>query len=219
MADPLKKLIQGYRDFRHDYVGTNYAAYRIWASGAQDPRIMMISCSDSRVNPSILTHAGLGDLFNVQNVANLVPPYKQGQNSHHSTSAALEYAVTVLGVAHIIIMGHSGCGGIKALMQGNLPETGIMADGSYSFIGPWVHIADQAKQQVLQQYPDAKPDEQLKICEKQSVLISLKNLTSFPFIETAINTNKLKIHAWFFEISSGDILAYDHKSEKFEALQ
>lgn len=218
MQDPLKKLIQGYHDFREDYVGKNYAAYRIWASGTQDPRIMMVSCSDSRVNPSILTHAGLGDLFNVQNVANLVPPYKQGENSHHSTSAALEYAVTILGVEHVIVMGHSGCGGIKALMQGELPEDGIKADGSYSFIGPWVHIADNAKQKVLSQHADKTAGEQLKICEKQSILVSLENLTNYPFVKNALAAKKLKIHAWFFEIDSGNILEYDHKKDQFEPL-
>lgn len=218
MKDPLKKLIKGYREFREDYVGKNYVAYRVWAAKAQDPRIMMITCSDSRVNPSIVTHAGLGDIFTVHNVANLVPPFKAGQDSHHSTSAAIEYAVNVLGVAHIIIMGHSGCGGIKALMQGDLPADGKKPDGDYSFIGPWVHIADQAKQQVLEQYPNHSPDEQTQICEKQSLLVSLENLTSFPFVSDALSAKKLKIHAWFFNIETGDILAYDAKENQFSPL-
>lgn len=218
MKDPLNKLIEGYREFREDYVGQNYVAYRVWAAKAQDPRVMMITCSDSRVNPSIVTHSGLGDVFSVHNVANLVPPFKAGQDTHHSTSAALEYAVNVLGVAHIIIMGHSGCGGIKALMQGDLPANGIKPDGDYSFIGPWVNIANQAKQRVLEKYPDHSADEQTKICEKQSLLVSLENLATFPFVRDALDAGKLKIHAWFFNIETGDILVYNAKKHQFLPL-
>lgn len=215
-TESLNRLIEGYRDFRKDYVGANYAAYRSWAAKVQTPKIMMIACSDSRINPAIVTHAGLGEVFMVNNVANLVPPYKEGKDTHHSTSAALEFAVNHLKVEHVIVMGHSGCGGIRALMTG----TAQVSPETYSFIGPWVDIAHKAKVRTLQKYSDHSPEEQCHHCEKESLLVSLENLKSFPWVKHAIERGLLSIHAWHFNVENGDIEYYaDDKKHFFLLLE
>lgn len=212
MSDALQTLIEGYRQFHKEYLDKQYAAYRAWAAEAQAPRVMMIACSDSRVNPAILTHAGLGDVFTVNNVANLVPPYKEGHNTHHSTSSALEYAVKYLKVEHIIVLGHSQCGGIRALMQG------VPASDGYSFIEPWVSIAETAKQRVMDHYPHLDADAQCSHCEKEALLVSLQNLESFPWLAKAKSANQLQCHAWHFDVESGTITRYDETEQQFVPL-
>lgn len=212
--EPLDRLIAGYREFRREYVSKRYAAYRTWAAATQEPRVMMIACSDSRINPAILTHAGLGDVFVVNNVANLVPPYKEGKETHHSTSAALEFALTHLGVEHIIILGHSGCGGIKALMQG----TARTNPDIYSFIGPWMDIARPAREYVLHHHATCSQEEKLTLCEKQSLLVSLENLRTFPWVRSALEAGLLALHVWHFDVGSGMIEQYDTRLERFHPL-
>ncbi len=212
--EALNRLIAGYREFHKTYVSKRYAAYRSWAAKAQEPRVMMIGCSDSRINPVTLTHAGLGEVFVVNNVANLVPPYKEGKDTHHSTSAALEYACQHLEVEHIIVLGHSGCGGIKALMEG----TARTDSDVYSFIGPWVEIAHEAKKRVLDRYADCSAEEQCGHCEKESLLVSLENLETFPWVKSALDADLLQLHAWHFDVENGNIDAYSKKSRTFLPL-
>lgn len=212
--DVYQRLVEGYRRFQQEYVGERYAAYRAWAAHTQKPKVMVIACSDSRVNPAILTNARLGDLFMVNNVANLVPPYKEGHDTHHSTSAALEFAVCALKVEHVIVLGHAQCGGIRALMEGvdcKHPE-------SYSFIEPWMQIAAEAKQRVLRQHPDGTPDQQACHCEKEALLVSLKNLLTFPWVKLAVEESRLQTHAWYFAIESGDMQHYDEEKGEFFSL-
>ncbi|MCB2081941.1 MAG: carbonic anhydrase [Rickettsiales bacterium] len=212
--ESLNQLINGYREFRKDYVGANYAAYRSWAAKMQIPKIMMIACSDSRINPAIVTHAGLGEVFMVNNVANLVPPYKEGKDTHHSTSAALEFAVNHLKVEHIIVMGHSKCGGIRALMEG-IASTD---SGVYSFIAPWMNIARKAKESTLRKYSNYSPEEQCSHCERESLLVSLENLRTFPWVKNALSANVLALHAWHFNVESGTIEYYSRNDERFLPL-
>lgn len=211
----LKKLIEGYREFRDEYLSPGNAAARERIALAQSPKVMVIACSDSRVNPAILTRAGLGDIFTVNNVANIVPPYKEGKGTHHSTSAAIEFAVLHLGVRHIIVLGHSGCGGIGALMAGNTKKR----EGEYSFIEPWMEIVREARIRTLELLPDASPQEQATCCEKEALTVSLKNLESFPWVREGIAAGKLQIHSWYFDIASGDILVHEPDEEGFHLLQ
>ena len=212
--DSLQVLVDGYRVFREEYVGKQYIAYREWADQAQTPKVMVIACSDSRVNPAIITHAGLGDLFMVNNVANLVPPYKEGKNTHHSTSSALEFAVNHLHVEHVIVLGHSGCGGIKALMQ----EIASAQTDAYNFIGPWVDIAQDAKTHVLKHHADLSANAQERCCEREALLVSLRNLQTFPWIKHAMDEGELRIHAWYFDIAKGDVSRYCPETKEFVLL-
>lgn len=208
--DTLKNMIEGYRDFYTQYKSKDNRAYVKQAVFGQAPKVMVISCSDSRANPSIVMQAALGDIFSVCNVANIVPPYRPDKGTHHSTSSALEFAVGTLQVEHIIVMGHSNCGGINALLEG----APLALDGEYSFIQPWVEILNGAKNQIKK----LPKEEQHLACELASLKISLANLLTFPWIEERINAGHLHIHAWHFDIATGMINAYDEASDNFHPL-
>ncbi len=211
------KLIDGYKEFKNQYQGQENAIWRNWAKDTQNPKVMIIACSDSRVNPVIITQSGLGDIFTVNNVANLVPPYKKCGNTHHSTSAAIDFAVTQLKVEHIIIMGHSGCGGIRALMAGH-GESTPEPDDHYSFIRPWMKIVDEAAEFTPEEKATQDIDTLATVCERRASLISLNNLVSFPWVKEAILAGTLEVHAWHFDIGSGTLLEYNPEEDKFEAL-
>ncbi len=206
--DPIQKLVRGYRNFYERYTSDEYAANRKANASGQSPKVMVISCSDSRSNPILLTNAKLGEIFHVANVANVVPPYKPERNSHHSTSAAIEFAVNALQVEHIIVLGHSNCGGIRALVNGLPPE--LMGD-EYSFIVPWVSILKDAAASVAH-LPKA---EQCACCEQEGVKLSLKNLETFPWIAQRIQDGSLKIHGWYFEVGTGILHEFDENENNF----
>lgn len=211
MPDTIKRLLEGYGDFYQRYLSDSFSEYRDSASQRQDPGAMIISCSDSRISPSIITHSGLGELFQVRNVANLVPPYQHGKHHHHSTSSALEFAVITLGVKHIIILGHSNCGGIRALLEGG-PKTD---EAEYSFILPWMEIVRSAREKVIH-----LPEEQRqRACEEEALKISLSNLKGFPWIQSRLAQGAIQLHAWHFDIASGVLSVYSEKEDKFATAQ
>lgn len=205
--DVIKRLLDGYGEFYRHYLDDNFAEYRNVAAQGQSPRSMIISCSDSRVSPSIITGAALGELFQVRNVANLVPPYQHGKHQHHSTSSALEFAVITLAVEHIIVLGHSGCGGIRALL-GDAPLT---EEAEYSFIMPWMEIVRPARNRVAH-----LPEEQKqRACEEEALKISLANLHGFPWIKSRLEKGLINLHAWHFDIASGVLSVYSESEDKF----
>ncbi len=214
--DSYAKLLDGYAKFHKQYLDKENDTWRNWAKTGQNPKVMFIACSDSRVNPVIITHAGLGEIFIVNNVANLVPPYKQDAETYHGTSAAIEFAVTQLKVEHIIIMGHSGCGGIRALMAGH--DDDIKKDAEFSFIRPWMQIVDEAAEFSPEEKASSSIDTRATICEQRASLISLNNLATFPWVKDAILEDRLKIHAWHYDIGSGILLEYNAETEQFEEL-
>ena len=208
-----KKLLDGYAKFREQYLTQENSAWRNWAKGEQRPKVMIIACSDSRVNPVIITNSGLGDLFVVNNVANLVPPYKQDEDTYHGTSAAIEYAVTQLKVEHIIVMGHSGCGGIQAIMTENDDP-----DAEFSFIRPWMKIVEEAADFTPTEKSSMGHDALSTVCERRASLISLNNLMGFPWVHDAMIEKELQVHAWHYDIGSGILQSYNEDSEQFEEL-
>jgi len=216
------KLLDGYKIFRRHYLAQENTAWRHDAKDRQEPQIMIIACSDSRVNPVIITRASLGDIFVVNNVANLVPPYSHCGNTHHSTSAAIEFAVVHLKVQHIIIMGHSGCSGIRTLMAGHDNHSQQPSEpdpaAPYSFIRPWMRIVDEAAEFTPQEIASTDLESRATICEQRASLISLNNLVTFPWVKEALLDNSLKVHAWHYDIGSGILQEYDTETEKFKAL-
>lgn len=213
--ESYEKLLAGYREFLHHY--QKDVQWRSTAKDRQNPDVMIIACSDSRVNPVILTGAGLGEVFIVNNVANLVPPYKDCGNTHHSTSAAIEYAVTQLQVRHIIVMGHSGCGGIRALLADH-DETDLASDDHYSFIRPWMKMVDAAADFSAEEKATLDEEQMADICERRASLISLNNLKSFPWVRDALQDGRLRVHAWHFDIASGVLEEYDETTGQFQEL-
>ncbi len=201
-----KKLIEGFTRFQETYFGDDNSLYASMKEG-QPAKIMMIACCDSRVDPAILTSCEPGDLFIVRNVANLVPPFTE-DTDHHGTSAALDFAVNHLEVETIIVMGHANCGGINALWEGEA------SSGSH-LIQSWLSVAKKAKETVQETHQDSSLSEQLCACEQSSILVSLENLMSFPFIQQRIEAGNLRIHGWYFDVRTGQLLSYRPEADKF----
>lgn len=206
----LSKFIHGFRNFKASYFEEDHELYDRLKQG-QRPKVLLVGCSDSRVDPSLMVRSQPGDLFIVRNVANLVPPC-ECDRSYHGISAALEYAVCHLEVEDIVIMGHSGCGGIRSLMQG------IDPDKECEYISTWVSIAERAKRQVLKAFPNATPEEQARACEHAAILISLENLLTFPWLKERVVAEKLDLHGWYFDIESGNLSSYNPTKGRFELL-
>ncbi|MEX0951458.1 MAG: carbonic anhydrase [Gammaproteobacteria bacterium] len=194
----LDSLIKGFRRFRQEYFIDNPELYQKLVEKGQKPKALIIACCDSRVHPAHITDTAPGEIFVVRNVANLVPP-SVDDGKTHGTSAAIEFAVKHLKVPHIVVMGHSQCGGIRALMEGEHEGK------THTFIDPWMAIMKGAREQVAHEYAGANLDEQCRLCEKASIGVSLKNLLSFSFVASNIEAGKLKLHGWYFDIEQGQL--------------
>src|ERR1700750_31038 len=171
------RLIEGYRTFTSQRLPTEQSRYRELSERGQAPEVMVIGCCDSRVSPEVIFDAGPGELFVVRNVANLVPVY-QPDGGAHGVSAALEYAVQVLKVKHIVVLGHAQCGGIRAFVDKIDPLT------PGDFIGRWMAMFIKPGEKVEQRDNEAMQDFVTRI-EKAAVFRSLENLMTFPFVQTA----------------------------------
>ena len=197
----IERFIRGFRQFQEDYYHAEDAPFEPLKQG-QSPKTMLIGCSDSRVDPAILTKCAPGEIFVVRNVANLVPPCEQGAGLH-GVSAALEYAVCHLEIEHLIILGHSKCGGIHALMASDQCE-----GEDCGFIDRWMSIAAPAKVKVLAELPGKEPKLQYRAVEQAAVLLSLENLQTFPWIRERVSSGHLALHGWYFDIEAGELLEY-----------
>ena len=210
MTTPTQ-LIEGFQRFRARHFADDDALYRQLVAQGQTPRIMIVACCDSRVDPAIVLDCAPGDLFVIRNVANLVPPM-ESPVGHHGTSAALEFGVCNLGVRHIIVLGHAHCGGIRALMQRDDND----ASAGYSFIGDWMTLAEEARAEALRALPDASSEEQHRDCERRAILISIRNLRTFPWVRERMERGELALHGWYFDIGQGRLLHYDEAVGEFE---
>jgi len=204
----LEKLIAGFRQFRKRYYEDEPELYKQLIASGQTPKALIIACCDSRVHPAHVMDTDPGDIFVVRNVANLVPPYVDDGKTH-GTSAAIEFAVKHLRVPHVIIMGHSQCGGIRALME----STG--GGDMHIFIDPWMAIMAPARTMIEKNHHDAPMDEKCSLCERAAIGVSLENLKSFPFILDAVRHGRLRLHGWYFDIENGILLELDQASGTF----
>ncbi len=202
---PTKKLIDGYRRFREKY-RSDHAVFDRLAEEGQDPKVLWIGCSDSRVVPELITGADPGELFDVRNIANIVPPASSGACA---TGAAVEYAVIHLSVHHIVVCGHTECGGIAALAADLEPE-------KQPHIRSWLEFARPAREQVLASgtaeediYPETI---------KANVLQQIANLRSYPCVADGEREGTLTIHGWLYDLHTGTIQAYDRESERWEPI-
>jgi carbonic anhydrase len=187
----MEDFIAGYRRFRTGTWRNERARFDALSKFGQRPRALVIGCSDSRTDPQMVFNAAPGELFVIRNVANLVPPYGP-DNQPHGISAALEFAVRALKVPQIIVMGHAMCGGIAALLNGPPAEVS-------DFVAQWVGIAEPARRRAMAAPAERRQD----VCEHESVRLSLDNLTTFPWIKSAIEAGQLELHGCFFDIRSG----------------
>jgi carbonic anhydrase len=207
----FRKLIQGFRDFQNDYFHKDSDLFQRLVNQGQSPKVMMIACSDSRIDPAIITKSEPGDLFSVRNIAALVDPNDDSDHRGHATSAAVEYAVKVLKVEHIVILGHALCGGIQALAKSGED----LADDN-GFIARWISIGIDARDKVRKFFPGHTTEQHSPILEQTSILVSLNNLTTYPWVSDAINAGTLKLHGWYFDIPNGRLLNYNPKTKAFD---
>ena len=203
-------LLEGYRTFTSQRLPTEQSRYRELSERGQSPAVMVIGCCDSRVSPEVIFDAGPGELFVVRNVANLVPVY-QPDGGAHGVSAALEYAVNVLRIKHIVVLGHAQCGGIRAFIDDIEP----LSPGD--FIGRWMsQIAPAAASLGPREAMDRETYQ--RRLEFASVELSLRNLMTFPCVQILVGRGKLALHGAYFGIASGRLLVRDAATGAFEPV-
>ena len=189
-------LVTGYGRFRRgDYVQQR-ERWEALAVG-QDPKVMVIACSDSRVDPAQIFDVSPGEIFVVRNVANLVPPFETG-GGYHGVSAALEFAVTQLEVPEVLVLGHGSCGGVKAALSRSFEGA---APGAGGFIAKWVGLLDEPRKRVAARYGDGP--EAIRALELETVRVSLDNLRTFPFVAEREAAGRLRLIGANFAIADG----------------
>ena len=200
METSLKKIIKGYQLFREKYVHGDTSIMKYLSDYGQKPQIMIVACCDSRVDPALLLQCDPGDLFVVRNVANIVPPYEKDE-AHHGTSAALEFGVRILKVKHLILLGHSQCGGIQTLLNSDNTNKN-------DFITNWVSLIKTHDSNPQE------PDEYAKSALKQSY----QNCLTFPWVQARVLQKTLTIHLWFFDIKMGQIFTRSEHEKEYKPL-
>ncbi|GAN78665.1 carbonic anhydrase [Acidocella aminolytica] len=195
----MKTLLEGYERFRNSYWQEHKDRYSSLARDGQRPPAMVIACADSRVAPEMIFDCAPGEIFVVRNVSALVPPYAP-DDKQHGTSAALEFAVNELNVRSIVVLGHSRCGGIQALMKGP-------GSGTHDFVDSWMEIAKTARQRVCDAPNAAETDfaAQCEACEHEAVRVSLSNLLTFPWIQERVMDGRLTLAGLHFNVETGHL--------------
>lgn len=211
MTRGVDKMIEGYRRFRSGPFETSRPLIENLVAEGQRPEVCVVACSDSRVDPAIVFQSDPGDLFIIRNVANLVPPMEE-EDARHGTGAALEFAVRGLGVKHLVVLGHAHCGGVKAMMTAD-PD-----DDTYTFLPSWVSMLSTAHRRVLATMPGAGAEAQTRACEQNAVLVSLENLTTFPWARERVESGGLRLHGWYIDIATATLSVYDGETENFEPV-
>jgi len=201
-----------YQRFKDGDFQPNAADFEQMAEIGQSPDVMVVSCCDSRVPPEAIFSSGPGDMFVVRNVANLVPPFETC-GRYHGVSAALEFAVLNLAVKHIVIMGHSGCGGIKTALDQNAAE-----QTELKFISNWMSMLDDVKLRVLSANQTSDKKHIQAELELHGIQASLKNLRTFPFIKELEDQGELNLHGAHFEVGTRLLTVLDEETGKFIAL-
>ena len=193
------QLTDRYHRFKFRHFAPNMDQYAELANFGQSPDVMIVSCCDSRVDPETIFSAMPGELFVMRNVANLVPPYET-TGRYHGVSAALEFAALNLRVKHIVVMGHSGCGGIRASLEHDAAR-----QTEAQFITNWMSMIDEGRERVLNAF-HGRPLPQLRAeLEREAVRVSLDNLRTFPCVQTLEAKGRLALHGSYFDIASGTL--------------
>jgi carbonic anhydrase len=201
-------LLDGYGRFRTQHWALEKERWERLAQG-QKPRTMVIACSDSRVDPTTIFDASPGEMFVVRNIANLVPPFEIG-GGRHGVSAALEFAVTQIEVAEVMIMGHGACGGVAAAMTRQFQHS---LAGEGGFIAHWIDLLDDARDRVIAEHGTGP--EAVRALELECVKVSIANLRTFPGIAARENAGTLKLRGSYFAIADGALWLLDDVTGEF----
>ena len=209
--EKIEQLIKGNKEFQNLHFKKFEFEFDELVEKGQSPEILFIGCSDSRVVPDLITGSRPGDLFIMRNIGNFVPPFKK-DNDYHGTAAAIEYAVSVLGVAHIIVCGHSHCGACESLYK-VLPEGDDLVH-----VRKWLELGTITKNFVEQNFEGYEFSEKLRITEQISVIFQLENLLTYPAVKRKVEEGILTIHGWYYELQSGSINYFDSDTLEFKEL-
>ncbi|HET7798149.1 carbonic anhydrase [Nevskia sp.] len=204
----MEKLIEGFAQFRKVTYPTKERLFKKLASG-QAPHTLIITCADSRVVPEYFTSSDPGEIFVVRNVGNIVPPYAQFVGG---VSAAIEYAVVVLGVKDIVVCGHSDCGAMKATLKPGSTE-GMPA------VTSWLQHAQIARHVFEENYDEGDERSKLLALTEENVIAQLDHLRTHPSVAARLASNRLRIHGWVFDIESADIHVYDAENRCFRTIE
>lgn len=208
MTNWKNRLIQGYREFRLGDFAEQKALYEELGTKGQKPKVMLIGCSDSRADPSDIFNAFPGEMFVLRNVANIVPP--ADATEFDGVAAAIEYAVTVLKIEALVVMGHESCGGIAGCLagMGHAPQAG--------YVGKWVSIINDVRDRILAQ--NLPEEERSFAMELEGVRQSLANLMTFPFVKDAVESGQLSLQGAYFSIIQAKLMMANEQGE-FELIE
>ncbi|WP_460208302.1 carbonic anhydrase [Scytonema sp. NUACC21] len=205
----IKRIIRGLNEFQTNYFTVHQELFR-QLSQEQTPEILFITCSDSRIDPNLLTQTKPGELFIIRNIGNIIPAHGSVNSSE---GAGIEYAVAALNIKHIIVCGHSHCGSMKGLLQLNTLHEEM------PLVYNWLkQHAESTRRLLRDNYKDYSKEDLLKIAVEENVLTQIENLETYPVIRSKLHGGKLSLHAWVYEIETGEIFAYDANSGKFVPL-
>jgi carbonic anhydrase len=205
----MKKLYKGLHNFKKNYFMKEEELFRR-LSHKQEPEILFITCSDSRIDPNLVTQSSPGELFIVRNIGNMVPPASAAP-VNKGAAAALEYAVKVLKVPDIIVCGHSNCGAMNALLEPELLD-------NLPHMKSWLKLAVPLRKMVDHVFPNIPDSERHLVAAQENVLLQLKNLESYQFISEALAEERLHIHGWYYDIGAGTISSYNPDTDRFEQI-
>jgi carbonic anhydrase len=210
----LEGLLKGFAEFRLGYYHEHLDLFEKLATEGQSPKILIVGCADARVDPGILTQTKPGDIFTVRNIGAMVPPaLDPPDDQQHGTSAAIEFAVRGLNVEHVVILGHALCGGIAALVDG---DKSAFAD--YDYLSTWTAVAQDVRDLAVEKLKDRSRDELMRAVEQAAVVNSVQNLMSFPWIAERVAAGKLVLHAWWFNLTKGQLYAFNPQALAFEPV-
>ncbi|MCC6847132.1 MAG: carbonic anhydrase [Deltaproteobacteria bacterium] len=204
----MKKLIEGVLRFQNEVYPQHRELYQDLAT-TQSPRWLLITCSDSRVVPSLIAQVGPGEIFICRNVGNIVPAHGEVSGG---VAATIEYAVQLLGVLHIVVCGHSDCGAMRAVLH---PEN----VAELPAVTRWIAYADRARAVVLETHPNAPESQKLEVLIQENVLAQLDNLRTLPSVAAKLRAGTLGIHGWTYDIQSGGFLAWDQDRGRWRPVQ
>ena len=205
----MRKLLKGLHKFQSSYFPANHEVFEELADG-QKPRVLFITCSDSRIVPHLITQSGVGELFVVRNVGNLVPPFGAANGGE---GAAIEYAIHALGIEQVIICGHSNCGAMKGLLQIEKLRTEM------PLVHEWLRHAESTRRLIQENYADVEGEELIAITMAENVVTQIENLKTYPVIRSKLHQNKMSIYGWIYDIETGEVLTYNPETDDFEVPQ
>lgn len=212
----FERLLKGFEDFRLGYYRENLDLFEKLATEGQSPEVLVIGCSDARVDPGILTRTRPGDIFTVRNISAMVPPAQiPPDERQHGTSAAIEYAVRGLKVGHVVVLGHALCGGIAALVDAEKSS----AYANYDYLSTWTSVARSVRNVAVRELKGRSREQVHRAVEQAAVLNSVFNLMSFPWLAERVDAGDLHLHAWWFNLAEGQLYAYDPATARFEPVE